>query len=142
VYKLLIDLLHLRQADDVNFENKTARQSIDIGGPSSIGPFRQYLAKAATRPNVLTPLWDAEKQKECKAFGESGACNDLRRQVSKQKTIDYYADGKVLLQVRMLTEAVYSNEPMEQDGTLVRRAMAQMESGGPGNGQIMSMLSI
>jgi hypothetical protein len=42
----------------------------------------------------------------------------------------------------MLTEAVYSNEPMEQDGTLVRRAMARMESGGPGNGQIMSMLSI
>jgi splicing suppressor protein 51 len=56
--------------------------------------------------------------------------------------VNHYGDGKIYMQLRMLTEAVYSNKSMEQDGTLTRRAMAQVESGGPGNGQVMSMLSI
>jgi hypothetical protein len=53
MYKLLIDSYRMREADDVNFENKTTPPSVYTGAPSSIEPFRQYLAKAATRPNLL-----------------------------------------------------------------------------------------
>jgi splicing suppressor protein 51 len=142
VYKLFIDSYHMREAHNVNFEHKTTPLSVYTGASSSIEPFRRYLAKTATRSNLLPPWWDTEKQKECEAFGESGVWTDLRRRVNKQQVIDRYGDSKMRMQVRMLAEAVYGSGSMGQDATPMRRAMTQMESGGPGNGQIMSILSI
>ena len=139
VYKLLIDSFRMRQADDLNLEGKTTPRSVYTGAPSSIEPFRGYLAKAATR-KVLPPWWDAEKQKECEAFGESGAWQDLRRRVTKQEVIQHYGDQKMPMQVRMLAEADYGAGSMGQDGTFVRKQLAQMEQGG--NGQHMSMMSL
>jgi splicing suppressor protein 51 len=142
VYKLLIDSFRMRQADDFNLENRTTPRSIYSGASSSIEPFRQYLAKAATRPNMLPPWWDAEKQKECEAFGESGAWSDLRRRTSKQEIIDYYGDDKMPMQVRMLAEAIYGVGSMGQNGAGMRKMMAQMESGGPGGGMHMSSMRL
>ena len=73
---------------------KTTPKSVYTGALTSIVPFRQYLATAATRPNLLPPWWNAEKQKECEAFGESDAWSDLRKKTSKQDIINYYGDGK------------------------------------------------
>lgn len=118
VYKLLIDSYRMRQADDLNLENKKSP------------PFPQYLAKAGTRSNLLPPWWDAEKQKECEAFGKSGAWQDLRRGLSKQELIDHYGDEKMPMQVRMLADAVYGAGSRGADGTMLRKHMASMESGG------------
>ncbi|KAF1914403.1 hypothetical protein BDU57DRAFT_519376 [Ampelomyces quisqualis] len=142
VYKLLIDSFRMRQADDKNFEGKTAPRSIYTGASSSIDPFRKYIAKAATRPGLLPPWWDAAKQKECEAFGESGEWSDLRKDVSKQKMIQHYGDQRMPMQVRMLAEAIYGVGSMGQDGTFMRRNMMEMEQGGPGNGFISTMLNL
>jgi splicing suppressor protein 51 len=141
VYKLLIDSFRMREADDLNLEGKTTPGSIYTGASSSIAPFRQYLAKAATR-NVLPPWWNADKQKECEAFGESGAWQDLRRRVTKQEVIDHYGDQRSPMQVRMLAEAVYGAGSMGQDGTMMRRQLMQMEQGGPSGSGFMSMLNV
>jgi splicing suppressor protein 51 len=140
VYKLLIDSFRMRQADDWNFENKTTPRSVYSGASSSIQPFREYLAKA-TRKNLLPPWWSAEKQKECEAFGESGAWQDLRRKVLKQEVIEHYGDEKMPMQVRMLAEAVYGAGSMGQDGSGMREMMVQMESGGL-DGKKTTMLNI
>ncbi|KAF1851614.1 uncharacterized protein K460DRAFT_362375 [Cucurbitaria berberidis CBS 394.84] len=142
VFKLLIDSFRMRQADDLNLENKTTPRSVYTGASSSIEPFRQYLAKAATRPNLLPPWWTADKQKECEAFGESGAWSDLRKKVTKQEMIQHYGDDKMPMQVRMLAEAVYGAGSMGQSGAGMRQVLMQMEKGGPGNGQVMSMMNL
>ncbi|KAF2033096.1 hypothetical protein EK21DRAFT_59221 [Setomelanomma holmii] len=141
VYKLLIDSFRVREADEHNIESKTMPNSLYSGAASSIQPFRQYIAQASAR-KVLPSWWNDEKRKECEAFGESGAWNDLRRRVSKREIVEHYGDQKVPMQLRMFAEAVYGVGLMGQDGTSMRRQMMQMESGGPGNGQFMSMLGM
>lgn len=142
VYKLLIDSFRLRQADEASLEGKTTPNSIYSGASSSIGPFRQYIAKAGSRPNMLPPWWNDEKQKECETYAESRAWNDLRRKVTKQEVIEHYGDQKMPMQLRMLAEAVYGVGLMGQDGTFMRKQMMQMEKGGPPGGQFMSMLGV
>jgi splicing suppressor protein 51 len=142
VYKLLIDSFRMRQADDLNFENKTKPSSIYSGASSSIEPFRGYLAKAGIRAKMLPSWWNAEKQRECKAFGESDAWNDLRRGVDKQEIVQHYGDQKMPMQLRMLAEAVYGVGSMGQDGTFMRKSMMKMEQGGSEGGQFMSMLNL
>lgn len=142
VYKLLIDSFRMRQADDFNFENKTMPRSVYTGAASSMEPFREYIAKAATISNLLPPWWSPAKQTECEAFGESGAWSDLRKKVTKQDIINHYGDDKAPMQVRMLAEAVYGIGSMGQSGGSMRKFMSQMEQGGPGNGQVASMINI
>lgn len=142
VYKLLIDSFRMRQADDLNLENKKTPESIYTGAASSIVPFRAYPTKEGTRRDLLPPWWNAEKLKECESFGENGAWSNLRLPVSKQQMIDHYRDERAPMQVRMLAEAVYGAGSMGQSGAAMRMAMVAMENRGPGGGQVMSMMNI
>lgn len=142
VYKLLIDSFRMRQDDDFKFEEKTSPPSVYTGASSSVVPFRQYLAKTETRTGLLPPWWSTDKQKECETFGQSGARNNLREKVTKQDVIQHYGDDKMPMQVRMLAEAIYGAGTMGQDGSHARKMMVQMDNGGLGNGQTMSMLNI
>lgn len=124
VYKLLIDSFRMRQQDDKKLENKTTPRSVYTGASSSIDPFRKYLAQAATRPGLLPPWWTSEKQKECEAFAESGAWQDVRKKVTKEEVIQHYGDEKAPMQVRMLAEAVYGAGSMGQSGAGMRQVLA------------------
>jgi splicing suppressor protein 51 len=81
-------------------------------------------------------------QEECEAFAESGAWQDMRKKVTKAQTIQHYGDERAPMQLRMLAEAVYGRGSMGQDGTMMRQMLRQMENGGPGNGQHMSLLNM
>lgn len=140
VFKVLIDSFRIREADDFNFEKLTAPQSVYSNASSSIVPFRAYLTLASTRA-LLPPWWSPEKQKQCEAFGESGAWNDLRRRVDKQDIMAHYGDQKMPMQLRMFAEAVYGRGSMGQDGTFMRRQMAAMENGAGGFMSMMDMSS-
>ena len=142
VYKLLIDSFRMRQQDDMKLENKTHPNTIYTGAASSIEPFQKYLAQAKTRPGLLPPWWTPETKSECEAFGESGAWQDLRKKVTKEDMIKHYGDDKAPMQVRMLAEAIIGVGSMGQNGAAMRRHLRQMESGGPGSGNIMSMMNI
>jgi splicing suppressor protein 51 len=139
VYKLLIDSFRMRQADDFSFEAKTSPPSVYTGARDSVAPFRAYLAKAAA---LLPPWWTPAHAEEWVAFGGSGAWSDLKRKLTKQQAIEHYGDDKMSMQLRMLAEAVYGSGTMGQDGSGVRRMMAEMESGGAGEGQHMSMFNL
>ncbi|CAA9966956.1 zf-MYND domain containing protein [Pyrenophora teres f. maculata] len=142
VYKLLIDSFRMRQQDDDQMENKRAPNSVYTGAASSIEPFRKYLAQAATRPGLLPPLWTPEKQRECEAFGESSAWQDLRKKVTKAQVIQHYGDEKAPMQLRMLAEVVYGAGSLGQNGASMRAMLRSMESGGPGGGMHASMINI
>jgi splicing suppressor protein 51 len=142
VFKLLIDAFRMRQQDDHALENITTPNSVYTGAASSIAPFREFLRQAATRPGLLPPWWTAEMQEECEAFAESGAWQDVRKKVTKAQAIQQYGDERAPMQLRMLAEAVYGRGSMGQDGTMMRRMLRQMENGGPGNGQHMSLLNM
>jgi splicing suppressor protein 51 len=132
----------MRQEDDFKLENKPRARSVYTGASSSIEPFREYLGLAATRHNLLPPWWNAEKQKACEAFGESGVWNDLRRKVTKAEMNAHYGDEKMAMQVRMLAEVVYGRGTMGQDGSLMRKMQSEMENGGLGNGMVTSMINV
>lgn len=142
VYKLLIDSFRMRQQDDMKLENKTHPNTIYTGAASSIEPFQKYLAQAKTRPGLLPPWWTPETKSECEAFGESGAWQDLRKKVTKEDMIKHYGDDKAPMQVRMLAEAIIGVGSMGQNGAAMRGHLRQMESGGPGSGNIMSMMNV
>lgn len=138
VFKLLIDSFRMRQADDYNFEMKVSSQSVYVGSPSSIKPFRLYLKNAAA---LLPSWWTDAKTEECVTFGESGAWSDLRKKVTKSDITEHYGDGKMPMQLRMLAEMVYGSGTMGQDGSSMRQLMMQMEGGGLQD-QFMSMMSL
>lgn len=127
VYKLSIDSFRIRLADNLNLEGKATPNTIYKGASSSIGPFRQYLVKAATRPDLLPYWWSSEKKKECEAFGESDAWNDLRVPIDKEVLIDHYGDLRAPMQLRMLAEHIIGVGPMGHDGTEMRAVMMKME---------------
>lgn len=142
VFKLLIDSFRLREADDLQFEQKTNPRSIYTGASSSSEPFRQYIAKAASCGFLLPSWWTDRKFEECVAFGEGGAWSDLRKKVTKPDIIKHYGDDKMPMQLRMLAEVIYGRGLMGQDGSMMRKHLVQMENGGPGQGQFMSMLGL
>jgi splicing suppressor protein 51 len=142
VYRLLIDTFRMRSEDDSRLENKPTPNSIYTGKPSSIEPFKKFLALAATRRGLLPPWWDAEHQRECEKWAESGEWNDVRKKVTKAQMIQHYGDEKAPMQLRMLAEAVYGVGSMGQNGAGMRGLLRQMESGGPGNGMITSMMDV
>jgi splicing suppressor protein 51 len=56
VFKLLINSYRIREADDMNLENKATPQSVYTGASSSIVPFKWYLTQATTQSGLL-PAW-------------------------------------------------------------------------------------
>ena len=90
----------------------------------------------------MPPWWDAEHRAECEKFAESGQWSDVRKKVTKADMIKHYSDDKAPMQLRMLAEAVYGAGSMGQDGSMMRKMMSQMESGRPGDGNIMSMMNV
>lgn len=142
VFKILIDSFRMAEADDYNFEMKITPDSVYSGAGSSSKPFRQFLAQAATRSSLLPPWWSDAKVQECVEVGESGAWSDLRKKVTKTDIIERYGDGQMPMQLRMLRELMTGRGPMGQDGTPMRKQMVQVEKGGLGGGNVMSMLNL
>ena len=140
-FKLLIDSFRLREADDLQFDNKTKPQSVYTGAADSTAPFREYVGKAWNK-NLLPPWWNDAKTLECVTFGLGDAWSDLRKRLTKADIIKRYGDQKMPMQLRMLAEMVYGRGLMGQDGTGARKQMVMMENGGPGNDMVASMLSL
>lgn len=62
--------------------------------------------------------------------------------MEKGDVIEHYGDGRFPMQLRMFAEAVYGRGPGGSDGTMMRRTMAAMESGGSFQGMNMAEMSI
>ncbi|KAL2168561.1 hypothetical protein VTG60DRAFT_7166 [Thermothelomyces hinnuleus] len=132
VYRLLIDAYRLRVEDNYVWGGEL----VDLygGAPSGLNGLKRFLRLAGSRPGLLPPWWNAEKQRECEAFGmDSSNFQDLRCAVEKSDIIEHYGDPRFPMQLRMFAEAVYGPGPGGHDGTDMRKMMAAMEQGTAGS---------
>ncbi|PVH95180.1 hypothetical protein DM02DRAFT_618079 [Periconia macrospinosa] len=141
VYKLLIDCYRMRQEDDYKLEGEVANDSLYGGASTSIAPFRRFIRLAEKRPKLLPPWWNAEKKKECEAFGTKDKFSNLGYATEKQDVIDHYGNLKMPMQLRMLGEVVYGRGPGGQNGDGMRKMMVMMEKG-EGPNMVSSFLSL
>ncbi|AEO59523.1 hypothetical protein MYCTH_16152, partial [Thermothelomyces thermophilus ATCC 42464] len=126
VYRLLIDAYRLRVEDNYKLEG----ENVDLyaGEPSGLNGLKRFIRLAGSRPGLLPPWWNAEKQRKCEAFGmDSSNFQDLRCAVEKSDIIDHYGDPRFPMQLRMFAEAVYGRGPGGQSGAPMRKMMAAME---------------
>ncbi|KAK4232691.1 tudor domain-protein 1 [Achaetomium macrosporum] len=129
VYRLLIDAYRLRVEDNYNFDGDVDDDSLYGGTPNGLRGFKRFLELAGSS-GLLPPWWNADKQRECEAFGmngSSGQFQDLRCAVEKSDIIEHYGDSLFPMQLRMFAEAVYGRGPGGQNGTTMRKMMASME---------------
>lgn len=128
VYRLLIDAYRMRVEDDYNLEGEADADSLYGGASSGLMGFKRFLRLAGSRPGLLPPWWNAEKQRECEAFGMgSSQFQSLRGAVEKSDIIEHYGDSTFPMQLRMFAEAVYLRGPGGQNGTAMRKMMAATE---------------
>ncbi|KAK4103156.1 putative MYND domain protein [Parathielavia hyrcaniae] len=112
VYRLLLDAYRLRVEDDYSMDGDADEDSLYGGAPSGLNGFRRFLRLAGSRPVLLPPWWEAEKQGECERLGmDSLQFQDLRCAVEKSDIIEHYGDPRFPMQLRMLAEAVYGRGP-------------------------------
>jgi hypothetical protein len=64
--RILIDAFRMRQADNFKFEGTRDADSAYIGVASSITGFREFMRRAARRPNLLPPWWSTERRRHVK----------------------------------------------------------------------------
>lgn len=133
MYRLLIDAYRLRVEDNYNLEGEIDADSLYDGQPNGLKGLKRFLRLAASRPGLLPPWWDAEKQRECERFGmDSSNFQDLRCAVEKSDIIEHYGHPRFPMQLRMFVEALYRRGPGGQDGTTMRKLMAATEGGAAG----------
>ncbi|AEO69034.1 uncharacterized protein THITE_2119025 [Thermothielavioides terrestris NRRL 8126] len=140
VYRLLIDAYRMRAEDNHNIEGKA--DGVYGGAPDGLKGLKRFVQLAASRPGLLPPWWNDEKQRECEEFGmDPSQFQNLRRPVQKSDIIEHYGDSRFPMQLRMFAEAVYGRGPGGQDGTFMRKAMMAMEQGTAG-GYEATLLSL
>ena len=101
------------------------------------------MEKVSATHNLLPPGWNAEKQKECEAFGMGDSFSSLKRKATKEGIIDHYGVQQMPMQLRMLGETIYGRGPGGQDGTPMRKMMMSMENNaGSGPGLVASMINM
>lgn len=143
----------MHQADGFTFEGRREPNSVYTGAASSLPGFQAFMNVLSSRPGLLPPWWNTEKQKECEEFGESGAnWSSLKKQVTKADVIEHYGEPKMPMQLRMFAEEVYQRPPPggpppgppgSSSGRGMRALMMAMEGGGGGDGPpFMSMMGL
>lgn len=144
VYHLLIETYRMRVEDNYKLEGEIDDDSLYAGAPNGLKGFKRFLRLAASRPGLLPPWWNAEKQLECERFGmDSSQFQDLRCAVEKSDIIEHYGDPRFPMQLRMLAEAVYLRGPAGQDGSFARKMMVAMEQGTAApESEVASMMTI
>ncbi|KAI1128618.1 putative MYND domain protein [Nemania abortiva] len=145
VYRVLIDAYRLRADDENKFEGRAPADSLYGSAESGIAGFREFLRQAASRPGLLPPWWDAEKEEACKDFGMNKKhWQDLHRRADKSDIIGHYGDPRFPMQLRMFAEIVIGRGFAGNNGSSTRRVLMMMEGGGsdaPGIATMFDMSS-
>lgn len=145
VYKLLIDSYRLKMADDFNLEGKPEDDSIytPAGAANPPAGFQKYLTQAASKPGLLPPWWNEEKQKECEALAMAG--DDwlaLNKKVQKGDINGHYGDDRFAMQLRLVREQITGRGPAGQPGAAMIKQMMQFEGGAMGPDAVSSIIDM
>lgn len=107
VYKLLMNSVSMRGADDYKFEGKAESGSVYARAADSLTPFQNCKRLAKSRTGLLPPGCNYEKQNACEDFGMSGdSFSNLKKKTTKEDVQKHYGHEKMPVQLRMLGEAV------------------------------------
>ncbi|CAK4029829.1 Hypothetical predicted protein [Lecanosticta acicola] len=130
-FKILIDILRMRQEDTHAFEGDNMDGSIYNGERTSERAFRQFLRKAKQVEGFLPPWWSDEKVEECVRFGLQSNDFSLGSAQEKSDIQEAWGDDKMPMKLRMLGEKVYGNTPGtgSQGGSTMLQMMMGMERG-------------
>ncbi|KAM0721496.1 hypothetical protein Q7P37_002420 [Cladosporium fusiforme] len=110
-FKLLIDLLRLRQEDELQFEGTSLPGSIYDAKSTSEAAFRELIRKAANVPNLLPLWWTDEKLEQCFEYARTNHVFSLASSVEKTDVIEQWVDNMMPMKLRMTGERIYGNTP-------------------------------
>lgn len=134
VYRLLIDAYRMRVEDRYALECEIDQDSIYSGASDGLKGFQRFLDLVESRRSLLPSWWNAEKRKECEAFGmDTAQWQDLRCAIEKHDVIDHYGDQWFPMQLRMFAQEVTGRGVGGADAgaaARMRQMMMAMESGG------------
>lgn len=129
-FRILVDVLRMRQEDTYTFEGDTMPGTIYNGEYSSEMAFRDMLRRAKQVRGLLPPWWSSEKEEECIRNNEVA----LQSAREKSDIQESWQDNMMPMKLRMVGETIYGNTPgsMNDGGQAMRRMQQVMGAGDSG----------
>lgn len=126
-FRILVDVLRMRQEDKYKFEGDTMPGTIYDGESSSEMAFRDMLRRAKQVRGLLPPWWSSEKEEECIRNNEA-ALQSARKKSDIQES---WQDNMMPMKLRMVGETIYGYTPGSvNDGGQAMRRMQQVMGAG------------
>ena len=112
VYKLLVDIVRMRQEDTYTFEGDTMSGTIYNGESSSESAFRHMIRRAKNKTGFLPPWWNDSKLEECIRLNRQL----LQCAQEKSDIQESWGDNTMPMKLRMLGEKIYGDTPGTMPG--------------------------
>ncbi|EME80475.1 uncharacterized protein MYCFIDRAFT_156218 [Pseudocercospora fijiensis CIRAD86] len=138
VYKLLVDIVRMRQEDTYTFEGDTMSGTIYNGESSSEPAFRDMIRRAKNKAGFLPPWWTDSKLEECVRLNKQA----LQCAQEKSDIQESWGDNTMPMKLRMLGEKIYGNTPGTMPGQGDRMLELQMMLERGGSGMMSSHLEL
>lgn len=137
-FKLLVDLLRMRQEDEYNLGGETMTGTIYNMEPSSEKAFKTFIRKAKAVSGLLPPWWTDESLKQCLEYSRKSSGFSLCHAQEKHDIQETWGDDKMPMKLRMVAERVYGNTPGGHRSDAMLGMMMSMEGGAGANAGLHS----
>ncbi|KAM3414720.1 hypothetical protein BST61_g9877 [Cercospora zeina] len=127
-YKILVDIVRMRQEDTYTFEGDTMVGTIYNQERSSEPAFRDMIRRAKRVDGLLPPWWTDEKEEECIRKNRVA----LTAAQEKSDIQEAWGDDVMPMKLRMLGERIWGNTPGvsgTQGGETMLQVRMAMENG-------------
>lgn len=132
MFRIMTDLLRMRQEDEYVFEGNTLLGSIYDLDSTPESAFRGFVQAAARVPDFLPPWWTDEKLEQCLEYARTSAGSSLAAAIENGDVIKKWGDDRMPMKLRMMGERIYGNTPGgSQSGPMLGVMMAQENGTGP-----------
>ena len=138
-FKLVIDLLRMRQEDEYNLDGNTMAGTIYNLEPSSEKAFRTFIRKAKAVPGLLPPWWNDKSLNECLEYSRKSSDFSLCSAQEKHDIQETWSDDRMPMKLRMVAERVYGYTP---GGFKSDSMLAQMMGVENGDSAYANMISL
>ena len=128
-FKLLIDLLRMRQEDAYKLGGENMVGTIYKREPSSEKAFRSFIGKAKAVSRLLPPWWNDNSLEQCLEYSRKSSDFSLRHAEEKHDIQKTWGDDKMPMKLRMVAERVYGNTPGGHNGDAMLEMMMSSEGG-------------
>lgn len=140
-FRMLVDLVRLRQEDTYNLEGDTMTGTIYDGFSSSEPALRDMLQRAKRVQGLLPPWWSDLKEEECIRENRQ----NLKRAQEKSDIQDHWKDPTMPMKLRLTGENIYGSQPGSigtNSGQTMLQLQMKMEAGGFGSEGVYSHIDV